>query len=152
MQQTSTRHARPEDLPVLALFERELARSNFPDDPIEDLDYHTERLRKALVREPEGMVVLVAPDTQDIIAWLWLVTRRTLATGEAYGVLRSLYVRPPARGAGLGAQLAHYAARYFQERSVHRVVATVHSQNLAGLRTFAKAGFRPVHTTLEWRP
>ena len=152
MSQTSTRHARLEDLPVLALFEREMARSAFPHDPIEDLDYHGERLRKSLVREPEGMVVLVAPETQDIIAWLWLVTKRTLATGEVYGVLRSLYVRPAARGAGLGTQLADYAQRFFQECGIARVVASVHPANLAGLRTLAGAGFRPVHTTLEWRP
>jgi len=92
------------------------------------------------------------PATCSFKTWLWLVTRRTLATGEVYGVLRSLYVRPAARGAGVGAQLAHYASRYFQERGVTRVVATVHSQNLPGLRTLAKAGFQPAHTMLEWRP
>jgi len=151
MAQTSTRRARLEDLPVLAVIERELARSAFPQDPIEDLDYHTDRLRKALAKEPEGMVVLEGPEGEGLVAWLWVVTKKTLATGEVYGILRSLYVRPSARNAGLGAMLAQYALRFFQERGIARVVAKVHSRNLAGLRTLEKAGFEGLHVTLERR-
>ena len=151
MPQTSTRNARLGDLPVLALFERELARGAFPKDPIEDLEYHTEKLRKALVREPEGMVVLVDADTEEVAAWAWLVTRTTLATGERYGVVRSIYVRPSTRGAGLGALLAEYAVRYFKDRGITRITAKLHSTNAPGVHTLSKAGFQAIHTTLEWR-
>lgn len=151
MRQTSTRCARLEDIPVLALFEREVARATFPDDPIEDLEYHARKLRKALAKEPEGMVVLVGPDTEEIVAWVWMVTRRTLATGERYGVVRSLYIRPSARHAGLGTMLAEYASRHFQERGILRVLAKVHDGNTAGSRVLTRAGFEPMHTTLEWR-
>ena len=151
MPHTSTRLARLEDIPVLALFERELARAAFPQDPIEDLEYHAQKLRKSLVREPEGMVVLVNPDSEEIVAWLWMATRAVLATDERYGVVRSIYVRPSARGAGLGGMLAQYALRCFEERGISRVVAKVHSENLPGVRTLASAGFEPIHTTLEWR-
>jgi L-amino acid N-acyltransferase YncA len=151
MPQTGTRLARIEDIPLLALFERELARASFPDDPIEDLDYHAERLRKAMRREPEGMVVLVEAESNDVLAWLWTVTKTTLATGERYGVLRSLYVRPSARRAGLGASLAGYALRYFEGLGLSRVVAKLHSDNIAGVRTLERAGFEGLHLTLEWR-
>ena len=149
MLQTSTRNAAPDDIPILALFERELARSAFPDDPIEDLEYHTDRLRKALVKQPEGMIVLVDTAGGEIIAWLWMATKKTLATGEVYGIVRSIYVRPSARRAGLGAMLAEYARAFFEERDIARVVATVHSGNLAGIRTLQKARFKTVHVTLE---
>lgn len=151
MPQTSTRLARTEDLPILAYLERELARAAFPEDPIEDLEYHLNKLRKALVREPDGMVVLVDSASDEIIAYLWVVTRTTLATGEKYGVLRSLYVRPAARGAGLGTLLAQYALRHFQQRGIHRVVAKVHSDNVAAIRTLHRSGFTNLHLTLQWR-
>jgi ribosomal protein S18 acetylase RimI-like enzyme len=151
MAQTSTRLARLDDIPVLAVFERELARLAFPEDPIEDLEYHTRRLQRAMAKEPEGMVVLVEPSHGEMMAWLWLVSRTTLATGERYGVLRSLYVRPWVRRAGLGAMLARYAQRHFAERGINRVVVTLHSANLAGVRALGRAGFESTHVTLEWR-
>ncbi|MEN6347666.1 MAG: GNAT family N-acetyltransferase [Armatimonadia bacterium] len=149
MPQTSTRLARLEDLPVLAVFEREVARANFPQAPLEDLTYHTEKLKRAFAREPEGMVVLVDAEGGDIVAWLWLSTRKTLATGERYGVIKSLYVRPSQRRLGLGTLLAQYAVRHFAQREIERIVATVHSSNLAGARTLAKAGFESCHVTYE---
>jgi len=151
MPQPSTRNATLEDVPTLAIFERELARLSFPDDPIEDLEYHSRRLYKALGREPEGMVVLVDTDSDEIVAWLWVVTKRTLATGERYGVLSSLYVRPVARGSGLGTMLAQYAMRYLEGLGVTRIVAKTHSSNLAAMGLLAKAGFGSTHVTYEHR-
>lgn len=149
MPQTSTRNATLDDVPILAIFEREMARVNFPDDPIEDLDYHSDRLYKALTREPEGMVVLFNAQTEEILAWLWAVTKRTLATGESYGVLQSIYVRPQARRSGLGTLLAQYALRYFEGLGVRRVVAKAHAENSAGMGLLAKAGFRSTHVSYE---
>lgn len=151
MAQTSTRHARAEDIPVLAVFERELARASFPSDPIEDMEYHSERLRKALAREPDGMIVLVDSQSQEILAWLWTSVKRTLATGERYGVVRSIYVRPSVRRCGLGTLLAQYALRRFESLGIDRVVATVHTENLAGARTLARAGFAAEQVTYQWR-
>ena len=151
MPQTSTRNATHDDVPILAIFEREMARANFPDDPIEDLDYHSDRLYKDLSREPEGMVVLFDPETEEILAWLWAVTKRTLATGESYGVLQSIYVRPQARRSGLGALLAQYALRYFEGLGVRRVVAKAHAENIAGMGLLDKAGFRSTHVSYEQR-
>lgn len=151
-----TRLATEEDLPVLAIFERELARSAFPDDPIVDLSYHRDKLQRALRTEPEGMVVMVAtgpgvPGGAELAAWLWLSTKRTLATGERYGVLRSLYVRARWRGRGLAEDLVNYCLRYFAQRDVTRVVAKVHQDNAAAISLLRSGGFRPVHLTLERR-
>ena len=151
MRQTGTRLAKLEDIPLLALFERELARIAFPEDPIDDLEYHANRLRKSMRKEPDGMVVLVDSESGEVLAWMWAVTKTTLATAETYGVLRSIYVRPAARGANIGAMLAQYALRYFEGLGITRVVTKLHHTNLVGIRTVEKAGFEGMHLTLQWR-
>jgi len=151
-----SRLATEEDIPVLAIFERELARLSFPEDPILDLDYHAEKLRRSMEREPEGMIVQTvsapdAPASDEIASWLWLNTRRTLATAEAYGVLRSLYVRRRYRRHGLALSLAEYALRYFAMRDVKKIVAKVHAENRVALQMLRRAGFGPLHVTLQFR-
>jgi ribosomal protein S18 acetylase RimI-like enzyme len=138
-----------QDLPVLAIFERELARAGFPEDPILDLGYHQEKLRRALRQEPEGMIVQMVRG--EIAAWLWLSTKRTLATGERYGVVRSLYVREGYRGHGLALGLADYALRYFAARGVAKILAKAHAENRPALQVLRRAGFTPLHLTLQYR-
>ena len=151
-----SRLACAEDLPVLAIFERELARISFPEDPILDLEYHTEKLQRAMEREPEGMIVqtVSAPDApagDEIASWLWLSTRTTLATSESYGLLRSLYVRPRYRRHGLALSLADYAMRYFSAREVKKIMAKVHATNKPAIQVLRQVGFEPLHTTLQLR-
>lgn len=149
--QINTRLAREDDLPVLAVFERELARLAFPRDPITDLAYHEEKLRRARQAEPEGLVVLTTEDDHDLVGWLWVTTKTTLATGERYGVLRSLYIRHDLRRQGLATALGRYALRYFTGRGLTRVVAKIHVDGEAARRTLERLGFAPLHLTCEWR-
>lgn len=151
-----SRLATEQDLPVLAIFERELARLSFPEDPILDLDYHTDKLRRAMDREPEGMIVqtVVTDDARagdEIAAWLWLMTKKTLATEEPYGVLRSLYVRRRYRRHGLALSLSEYALRYFARRDVKKIMAKLHADNTAARQVLRRVGFKPLHTTLQYR-
>jgi len=151
-----SRLACEEDLPVLAIFERELTRLSFPEDPILDLGYHADKLRRAFRQEPEGMIVQTvaaedSPAGDEIAAWLWLSTRRTLATAEPYGVLRSLYVRRRYRRHGLALSLAEYALRYFARRGVKKIMAKVHAGNAPAMHVLRRIGFEPLHTTLEFR-
>jgi ribosomal protein S18 acetylase RimI-like enzyme len=151
-----SRAATEEDIPVLAIFERELARLSFPEDPILDLDYHAEKLARSMEREPEGMIVQCvssdeSPAGDEIASWLWLSTKRTLATSEAYGVLRSLYVRRHYRRHGLALSLAEYALRYFAARDIKKIMAKIHAENSAALKVLRRAGFEPLHTTLQFR-
>ncbi len=147
----STRLAREDDLPVLAVFERELARLAFPEDPITDLAYHEAKLRRALRAEPEGLVVLTTEDDHDIVGWLWVTGKTALATGERYGVLRSLYVRHDLRRQGLATALGRYGLRYLGAHGISRIVAKTHIDNEAAQRTLERLGFEPLHLTCEWR-
>ena len=145
------RQARAEDLPVLAVFERELARLSFPDDPITDLSYHEAKLQRALRAEPEGLVVLTTERDEDIVGWLWISGKTALATGERYGVIRSLYVRHDLRRQGFASALVSYALRYFASRGIKRVVAKTHVTCEGARRTLARAAFEPLHLTYEYR-
>jgi len=147
----SPRQARAEDLPVLAVFERELARLNFPDDPITDLAYHEAKLRRALRAQPDGLIVLTTEDDADLVGWLWLTGKTVLATGERYGVIRSLYVRHDLRRQGLASALVSYGLRYFTSRGISRVVAKAHVDGEPGRRTLERAGFGALHVTYEYR-
>lgn len=148
----SPRQATEEDLPVLAVFERELARLAFPADPITDLSYHEAKLRRALRAEPEGLIVLTTEeDDEDIVGWLWLTGKTALATRERYGVIRSLYVRHDLRRQGFASALVSYALRYFATRGIKRVVAKTHVSCEGARRTMERTGFQPLHLTYEWR-
>ncbi len=144
-----SRLATEAELPALAIFERELARSSFPEDPILDLEYHEEKLRRALRQEPQGMIVQTVQG--EIASWLWLSTRRTLATGEQYGLIRSIYVRKRYRGRGLALGLADYALRYFAGQGVTKIIAKVHVDNQPGMQVLRHIGFEPLHVTLQYR-
>ena len=147
--EVSTRFAIDDDVPALAIFEREVACLSFPEDPITDLEYHTGKLLRALRAEPEGMVVMTLEE--EVVAWLWMTTKISLATRERYGVLRTVYVREDLRGHGLAKSLVQYCARHFESMGIYRVVAKTHHTNQAALGVFRYGGFAPVHLTLERR-
>ncbi len=149
--QCAARQALPRDIPVLAIFERELAKLSFPDNPIVDLAYHERKLERAMASRPEGMLVLLDDASAEVVAWLWLDTRTTLATREAYGIIRSIYVRPDYRGQGLGRCLAEYARRYFEAADVKRVYAKLHAGNHTGITLLEQIGFEQLHVTMQLR-
>ncbi|MGQ9733066.1 MAG: GNAT family N-acetyltransferase [Candidatus Zipacnadales bacterium] len=147
--EVSTRFAIEDDLQTLATYEREIACSSFPEDPILDLNYHYDKLKRALRSEPDGMVVLTLEE--EVVGWLWMSTKISLATKERYGVLRSLYVRKDLRNQGLAKSLAQYCLRHFESRGIHRIVAKVHCENEAGKAILQRVGLKPVHITYEYR-
>ena len=147
--EVSTRFAIEDDLETLAIFEREIACLSFPEDPILDLRYHHEKLQRAMKAEPDGMVVLTLEE--DVVGWLWMSTKISLATKERYGVLRSIYVREDLRRQGLAKSLVQYCLRYFDSRGMQRIVAKVHHENEPALGLMRRIGFEPLHVTCEYR-
>ncbi len=146
--EVSTRFAIEDDLQTLAIYERQLACLSFPDDPILDLDYHYDKLARALRAEPDGMVVLTLEE--EVVGWLWMTTKISLATRERYGVLRSVYVREDLRRQGLAKSLGQYCLRYFRSRGVHRVVAKVHYENTEAIGLLKVLGLELMHLTFEY--
>lgn len=146
--EVSTRFAIEDDLQTLAVYERQLACLSFPEDPILDLDYHYGKLLRALRAEPDGMVVLTLEE--DVVGWLWMSTKVSLATRERYGVLRSIYVREDLRRQGLAKSLGQYCLRYFHSRGIHRVVAKIHHENPEAAGLLKVIGFELMHLTFEY--
>lgn len=147
--EVSTRFAIEDDLETLAIFEREIACVSFPEDPILDLHYHFDKLKRALRSQPDGMVVLTLEE--DVVGWLWMTTKISLATKERYGVLRSIYIREDLRRQGLAKSLVQYCLRYFDSRGIHRIVVKMHHENEPALGLMRRTGFGPVHLTCEFR-
>jgi ribosomal protein S18 acetylase RimI-like enzyme len=147
--EVSTRFAIEDDLQTLAIYEREIACRSFPDDPITDLQYHYDKLKRAMRAEPDGLVVLTLEE--DVVGWLWMRTKVSLATKERYGVLQSLYVREDLRSQGLAKSLAQYCIRYFENRGIHRIVCKVHRENDSGRALLQRVGLKPMHLTYEYR-
>jgi ribosomal protein S18 acetylase RimI-like enzyme len=147
--EVSTRFAIEDDLQTLAIYERQIAIISFPDDPILDLQYHHDKLKRALRSDPDGMVVLTLEE--DVVGWLWMRTKVSLATKERYGVLQSVYVREDLRCQGLAKSLVQYCIRYFEAKGIHRIVCKVHHENEAGKALLQRVGLQPVHLTYEYR-
>jgi ribosomal protein S18 acetylase RimI-like enzyme len=147
--EVSTRFAIEDDLEVLATFEREVAILSFPDDPIVDLKYHFEKLKRAMRTEPDGMVALTVEE--EVVGWLWMTTKVALPTRERYGVLRSIFIRADLRTQGLAKSLAQYCIRYFESRCIHRIVCKIHRDNASAKALLQRVGLEPVHITYEYR-
>lgn len=147
--EVSTRFAIEDDLETLAIYEREIACLSFPDDPIIDLDYHYDKLKRAMRSEPDGMVVLTLEE--NVVGWLWMTTKIALATKERYGILRSIYIREDLRNEGLAKSLAQYSVRHFQSRGIHRIVAKLHHENDSAKALMQRMGMELVHLTYEYR-
>jgi ribosomal protein S18 acetylase RimI-like enzyme len=69
-------------------------------------------------------------------------------TGSRVGELELLYVRPEARGRGVGAELVRHAARWLADQDVEVVELTVLASNRAALSAYERLGFTPVEHRL----
>jgi len=113
------------------------------------LQYHYDKLKRAMRTEPNGLVVLTLEE--DVVGWLWMRTKVSLATKERYGVLQSVYVREDLRKQGLAKSLVQYCLRYFESRGIHRVVAKVYHENESAKALLQRVGLQPTHLNYEYR-
>lgn len=67
--------------------------------------------------------------------------------------LAELYVRPEARGRGIGGRLCQEALRLFRARGVTLASVWTHESNRAAMALYRRQGFSPTeHTVLTWHP
>ena len=133
------RPATSEDAPLAQLLLREFLaelkdapwRDDDTDDEVADLD-------EALAK---GGVFLADEDG--------FASARTI--GSRVGELEFLYVRPAARGRGLGVALAKEAARWLAEQGAEVVELDVLASNNAARAIYERLGFAPVELRLATR-
>jgi L-amino acid N-acyltransferase YncA len=143
-----TRAATEADLQQLAVFEAEIAAISFGADAVTDPAQHVKKLRRALERGEDIMLVLA--DGELVLGWLWASLNTNMFTGEAYANFRSFYLAQTLRGASWADTLfAAALAEIKVEEDVKRVVGKVHVNNLPMRLLYKQWGFVPQHLTME---
>ena len=143
------RRLEPEDVPVIAQFEREIAEISFPDDPVTDLAFYERKLRQAVDdRKSEPMV---GEADGRIVAWAWIGARENFITHERYGELRSFYVAADFRGTGYAMKLMRACLDHCAAHGLARLMGRTHTANEAMQSVYEMYGFEAKHVTYERR-
>jgi GNAT superfamily N-acetyltransferase len=144
MRRTAIRPATPDDIPLILAFIRELAE-------YERLSHEVcateEQLHETLFGErPVAEVLLASLDGKPVGFAVFFANYSTfLARPGVY--LEDLFVRPDARGFGLGRELLEYLARLTVERGWGRLEWRVLDWNASSIAFYKKLGAEPLD---EW--
>ena len=104
-------------------------------------------LRRAANDRSQGLFVIEV-DGQ-LVAFLWLVILANNWTGERYGYINNLYVRPEFRHQGLGTQCMEKAESFFRSRGIRKVRLTVSCGNAAAVSLYQKMGYGTIRFDME---
>ena len=144
MSRNVIRPATPADVPLILSFIRELAVYEKLEHEVSATE---EDLRAALFGErPVVEAVIASLDAEPVGYALFFPNFSTfLAKPGLY--LEDLYVRPAARGAGIGRELLEYLARLAVDRGWGRMEWTVLNWNEPAIGFYRKLGAKPL---TEW--
>jgi GNAT superfamily N-acetyltransferase len=143
------RRLKPDDIAVIAQFEREIAEISFPDDPVTDPAFYERKLRQAVDDGKSEPMVAEAGDR--IVAWAWIGARENFITHERYGELRSFYVVADFRGTGYAMKLMRACLDYCAGHGLARLMGRTHAANEAMQSVYEMYGFEAKHVTYERR-
>ena len=76
--------------------------------------------------------------------------RLSVWTGNEDAWLEDLFVKPDARGAGLGRALVEASVGRARSRGCSRIQLDCNRDNEAAVRLYESAGFAPVHNRQKW--
>lgn len=141
------RRLTPEDVPVVARFEREIAELSFPEDPVTDLVFYERRLRQAMI-DAKGQPMVGEYDGR-IVAWAWIGVRENFVTHERYGELRSFYVVEDFRATGYALRLMRACIEYCATQGLARLTGRTHAGNEAMQSVYEIYGFEAKHVVYE---
>ena len=141
------RRLAPDDVPVVAQFEREIAEISFPDDPVTDPAFYERKLRQAVGDAKSEPMVGVAGGR--IVAWAWIGTRENFITHERYGELRSFYVVADFRATGYAMKLMRACLDHCATHGLARLSGRTHAANEAMQSVYEMFGFEAKHVVYE---
>jgi ribosomal protein S18 acetylase RimI-like enzyme len=135
------------DIPRVAFFEAEIAKVSFPDDPITDLGFYENKLKKIIGdSNASGMV---AEDESGVVGWAHVSIRRNFITKEAYGDFHSIYIDASQRGTGVVAALAKTVFDFCKKHRLGHVVFRTRATNEPMKAVLARFGFVPTQIYYE---
>jgi len=135
------------DIPSVAVFEREIAKISFPDDPITDLGFYENKLRK-IIGDPNASG-MVAEDESGVVGWAHVSIRRNFITKEAYGDFHSIYIDASQRGTGVVAALVKTVTDFCKRQKLGHVVFRTRATNEPMKAVLARFGFIPTQIYYE---
>src|SRR4029077_5164118 len=143
------RRLAPDDISVVAQFEREIAEISFPDDPVTDPAFYERKLRQAVTDAKSEPMVGEAGGR--IVAWARIGARENFITHERYGELRSFYVVKDFRGTGYAMKLMRACLDYCATHGLARLTGRTHAANESMQAVYEMYGFEAKHVVYERR-
>jgi RimJ/RimL family protein N-acetyltransferase len=134
------------DLDQLAEFECEIAVISFGEEAVTDAVYHKKRIRKAMEKSLEGMLVLAEGD--NVLGWLWMSLQTNSVSGEQYINFRSFYAK--AGESRYSEALMQAGMDYAKSTPATRIVGKTFVSNLPMRLLYQKFHFQPTHITMEY--
>ncbi len=137
------------DFPTVLAFEREISQISFPEAPLMDEAIHKEKLQKAT--RQKGNFLKVATLQEEIVGWLWLRSETDRTTGEKFGYVKTVIVKPEHRHQGFGRRLIDFTDQLFTEAGIERIDLIVGAANYDATLFFEEVGFERQHSTMRKR-
>lgn len=142
------RDATPDDIPTILALVRELAE--YERDP--DAAVATPALLHASLFGPDRVAYAVmAEDAGEAVGFALYFFNFSTWTGRPGLYLEDFYVRPSARGRGIGTRLFRYLARVAHARGCGRMELSVLDWNTEPQRLYQRLGGRPLDDWTTYR-
>ena len=144
MSQIQIEAATPQDVPVILRFVRELAEYEKLSHEVVASDAD---MRAALFGERPVIEAVIARVNDEPVGYALFFPNFSTFLGKPGLYLEDLYVRPSARGLGVGRKLLEHLARIAVERGWGRFEWSVLDWNEPSIAFYKKMGARPME---EW--
>ena len=141
------RRLEEKDLETVAVFEGEIAKISFPDDPITDIGFYVKKLKQLLANE--NAAAFVAESEGGLVGWANVSQRQNFITKEKYADFHSIYVSPSQRGGGVVSALVTAVFDYCRQKQLVKVVFRTRADNERMKAVLTRVGFVPTQIYYE---
>ncbi|MFZ2158380.1 MAG: GNAT family N-acetyltransferase [Bradyrhizobium sp.] len=135
------------DLETVAVFEGEIAKMSFPDDPITDTRFYVKKLKQLMANKDAA--TFVAESEGEPVGWANVSQRQNFITKEKYADFHSIYVAPSQRGGGVVSALVNAVFDHCRKQGLDKVVFRTRANNERMKSVLARVGFVPTQIYYE---